>query len=418
MPRATDACLVLLLCAAAALSSLPLPVRAQGGASVVESSGWSGGGGGGGGGGAARALNGAIEEEEEEDLYPELDWPRAGGPIFDPAGAMYRDQVEVLIYSLMGTGATLHYTTDGTTPTNQSSKFETKLQFDGVGDYVVKAIVAAPERRDSVVSEQTYKIRADAAAPSVKASVLEADYQEGANTTLATEFYLGSFEDGVRLSFYSSTPNCDIRFTTDGSLPALDNARTNTTHGEGGGAVLMLDEQAAGRSKNFTVKVQAMPRTEAAFPSAVGVYTVEVHPRPPTPAFALLQRKKVLRTAVTIFRGLATERERDDNTLRPADLEALYTRILNPDAGKCADCTILEEELVAIRSEIDQMMVREGLHLDAALVLHEGFLLRGSPLQFVMNLNRKMQHFRWAARNATEAAAAGGGSSGSARPDL
>ena len=81
----------LLLCAALALFFLP--AHAQEDAGVV-SSGWSNDG------GASRALE--EEPELEEDLYPELDWPRAGGPIFDPAGAMYRDEVEVLIYSLMG----------------------------------------------------------------------------------------------------------------------------------------------------------------------------------------------------------------------------------------------------------------------------------------------------------------------------
>merc|ERR1712072_1560210 len=89
------------------------------------------------------------------------------------------------------------------------------------------------------------------------------------------------------------------------------------------------------------------------------------------------------------------ERDRNDNTLRPADLETFYTRILNSDAGQCADCTIAEEELIEIRSEIAKMKVSEGLHEDAALLLHEGFLLRGSPLRFVENLNSRMQRFRW-----------------------
>jgi hypothetical protein len=41
------------------------------------------------------------EQEEEVDPYPELNWPRAGGAIFDPAGGMYLDATEVLVYSLI-----------------------------------------------------------------------------------------------------------------------------------------------------------------------------------------------------------------------------------------------------------------------------------------------------------------------------
>ena len=96
---------------------------------------------------------------------------------------MFKDNVEVLIYSLMGAGAQVHYTIDGTEPTNKSTAFSTKINFQKVGDYVVKACVSAPERRDSVVVEQHYHVRTESAAPTIRASVLDPENPEAANTT-------------------------------------------------------------------------------------------------------------------------------------------------------------------------------------------------------------------------------------------
>lgn len=362
--------------------------EAQEDSNAVQSSGWNSDS------GQTADTAATSNGDTEDDPYPELSWPRAGGPIFDPAGGLHRDQVEVLIYSLMGSDASLHYTTDGTTPTNKSTKFETKLQFTGVGDYVVKAIVAAPERRDSVVSEQIYRIREDAAAPTVQASIVDPDFPEAANFTEATENYLGSFEDAVMLKVFSSTPHCDIRYTADGSAPSES---SNTTSGDNGKIVLRIDRTA----KNFTIKVQAIPKTEAAFPSSTGVYYVEVHPRPPVPAYTYRHRNRFYKQLIKAFRTLSKERGRDRATLRPTDLKVLYTRILNPDNGKCPDCYISKEEEAKLDEEIEALKVQEGLHLDPELDLHIGFLSRGSPFKFMMDTNSRMQHFRWALRNST-----------------
>ena len=75
--------------------------------------------------------------------------------------------------------------------------------------------------------------------------------------------------------------------------------------------------------------------------------------------------------------------------------------MLNPDDGKCSDCYISKEEEAKIDEEIKKLKVQEGLHLDPELQLHIGFLSRGSPFKFLIDLNSRMQNFRWSLRNAT-----------------
>jgi|TARA_B110000091_G_scaffold92321_1_gene100809 hypothetical protein len=329
------------------------------------------------------------EQEEEVDPYPELNWPRAGGAIFDPAGGMYLDATEVLVYSLMGTTASVHYTTDGSEPTNQSTTFETKIKFAGVGDYTVKACVSAPERRDSIVVEQVYRVRTASAAPSVAAQVLDPENQEGGNTTFANDFYLGSFEDGVRLKFYTSTPNSDIKFTVDGQDPTDDYGNT-TQNG------LQVVYNAFG---NHTIKTKTFPRELSGFPSDIVEYSVEIHKRPPRPAYTFRREKIFLRDMEHKYTNLAIKVGK--KVLNPPDLETYIINILNPDAAMCDDCHITDDEMALIQDATVEMKKYEGLSVDDELLLYPGFLMRGSCHRFIHNLNTKMREYRWKVRNGT-----------------
>ncbi len=416
---AAGACVVFLffVCAAAAAqdsgvaeaeAAAAAAMAAAAGGDGVDASGWATANG---SPASPRALSAAEKTARERDLaaeaeakteaaaaeenpWPELDWPRAGGPIFDPAGGMYKDSVDVLVYSLMGSGATLHYTTDGSTPTNRSAQFETKLHFEGIGDYVVKAIVAADQKRDSVVSEQVYHIRGDAAAPAVTARQVDTEGLGlvAANMTGTNAQYLGSFEEAVALSFYTSTPNCDVRFTLNGD------AVTEASNATGPSLALTLRDVG-----NFTVRTRSFPRNASGFPSQTAEYFVEVHPRPPTPAFSARRDKRFVADMVAKFRDGVKEKE-GPKVLYPPELAAYITSVLNPDDGKCGDCTVTEAEQREINKGAARMKVQEGLHVDDQIELHEGFLTRGSCRRFVRDLNKQMREYRWAVRNATLAA--------------
>lgn len=352
---------------------------------VVESSGWVSGD------GSDEAADASSEGGivTADDPYPELNWPRAGGAIFDPAGGMFKDNVEVLVYSLMGAGASVHYTIDGSEPTNASETFTTKVMFTGVGDYLLKACVSAPEKRDSVVVEQTYHIRGEAAAPTVNAFVLDPENPDSANTTLSTDHYLGSFEDGVMLTFYTSTPNSDIKYTFDGQDPSDDYGNITTSNGR-----VVLDILG-----NITIKVKTFPREGSGFPSAVLTYWVEVHPRPPRPAFSYRREHLFLRDMQDQYDDLASKHP--TKLLYPDDLETYIGNVLNPDAGMCDDCYIDDVEQGIIKDETIKMKKHEGLMDDNSLILYPGFLLRGSCHRFIHLLNTKMREYRWEIRNGT-----------------
>jgi hypothetical protein len=324
-----------------------------------------------------------------EDPYPELSWPRAGGAIFDPSGSMFKDSVEVLMYSLMGEEAKVHYTIDGTEPTNQSTTFTTKVNFQGVGDFILKACVSAPERRDSVVVEQHYYIREESAAPTLRATVLDPDNPESVNTSLANDHYLGSFEDGASLTFYTSTSNADIRFTFDGQDPTDDYGNMTVS-----GQRVLLDIFG-----NTTIKSKTFPHQGTGFPSSINTYWVEIHPRPPRPAYSWRREKVFMRDMEAKY--LATADKHATKVLYPDDLETYIVEILNPDAGLCDDCYISDQEGKIITDAAKEMKIYEGLHEDNTLKLYPGFLMRGSCHRFIHKLNTRMREFRWQTRNKT-----------------
>jgi hypothetical protein len=324
-----------------------------------------------------------------ENPYPELDWPRAGGAIFDPAGGMYLEKTEVLLYSLMGTGALVHYTTDGTEPTNKSTTFETKIKFEGVGDYVLKACVSAPEKRDSVVVEQIYRVRTTSAAPSITAAIVDFENPESGNTTHANNYYLGSFEEGVRLTFYTSTPNSDIKYTFDNQVPTDDYGNITVS-----GMQIILNEFG-----NHTIKAKTFPRQMSGFPSEIVEYKVEVHKRPPRPAYTFRREKIFLRDMENKYNLLSSNLSK--KVLNPPDLETYIVEILNPDNGMCDDCHVTPDELELIKDATYEMKRYEGLSTDDELLLYPGFLMRGSPHRFIHRLNTKLREYRWKVRNGT-----------------
>jgi hypothetical protein len=77
-------------------------------------------------------------------------------PTFSPGGGTYTALVTVTI-SDATSGATIHYTTDGSTPTTSSAVYTTPLTFTGTT--TLKAMAAATGMTNSAVASATYTIR-------------------------------------------------------------------------------------------------------------------------------------------------------------------------------------------------------------------------------------------------------------------
>src|SRR5439155_3175008 len=77
-------------------------------------------------------------------------------PTFSPGGGTYTGSVTVAIGDATS-GATIHYTTDGSTPTTSSPVYSSALTFNQTT--TLKAMAAASGMTDSGVASATYTIQ-------------------------------------------------------------------------------------------------------------------------------------------------------------------------------------------------------------------------------------------------------------------
>jgi hypothetical protein len=133
-------------------------------------------------------------------------------PTFSPQGGTY-SQPQMVTLSVPTSGATIHYTTDGTTPTASSPAYGGPISV--AQTTTIRAIAVASGMSDSAVASATYTISQQAAAA-------PAFNPPGGFYLLLTS---------VRLS--STTPNATIYYTTDGSTPTTSSRRYT-------GAILLL----------------------------------------------------------------------------------------------------------------------------------------------------------------------------------
>ena len=96
-------------------------------------------------------------------------------------------------------GATLYYTTDGSTPTTASTKYSGPVNISTTT--TLRAIATAPNLANSAVSSATYTIQNSAAArPSFSPAP-------------------GTYAGSVTVSIFSTTPGATMYYTTDGTTP-------------------------------------------------------------------------------------------------------------------------------------------------------------------------------------------------------
>src|SRR6266566_57687 len=119
-------------------------------------------------------------------------------PTFSPGGGTYTGSVTVTI-SDATSGATIHYTTDGSTPTTSSPVYGGALTFTQTT--TLKAMAAASGMTNSAVASATYTIQ--------QQQVATPTFSPGGGT------YTGS----VTVTISDATGGATIHYTTDGSTP-------------------------------------------------------------------------------------------------------------------------------------------------------------------------------------------------------
>jgi hypothetical protein len=123
-------------------------------------------------------------------------------PTFSPGGGTYTGLVAVTI-SDATSGATIHYTTDGSTPTTSSAVYSTPLTFTQTT--TLKAMAAATGMANSPVASATYTVQ-----------------QQPVATPICSPG--GTYTGLVTATISDATSGATIYYTTDGSTPTTSSA--------------------------------------------------------------------------------------------------------------------------------------------------------------------------------------------------
>jgi hypothetical protein len=129
-------------------------------------------------------------------------------PTFSPASGSYVQPASV---TLSDAGATIYYTTDGSTPTTASTVYTGPIVL-GVGTTIIQAIATAAGFTQSAVGSATYAVSAVAPSPPPPAA------------TPAFSPAGGGYVAPVSVTITDSTFGATIYYTTDGSIPTTSSA--------------------------------------------------------------------------------------------------------------------------------------------------------------------------------------------------
>ena len=108
-------------------------------------------------------------------------------PTMNPAGGIYGASQDVTI-SCSTSGATIYYTTDGTTPTSGSTEYSAPVS-TGTGATTIKAIAIADHYINSEVTSETYTVTIDVSLSPVVTGDDGHDYSDESNFETANTYY-------------------------------------------------------------------------------------------------------------------------------------------------------------------------------------------------------------------------------------
>jgi hypothetical protein len=209
----------------------------------------------------AMAVASGLANSDVASATYTIQQPRVATPAVSPAGGTYVGSVTVTITDSTP-GATIYYTTNGTTPTASSTLYTGPISLNQTT--TISAIAVASGMADSDVATATYTIQQSVATPS---------FSPPGGT------YVGS----VTVAIAVATPEATIHYTTDGSTPTSASAVY--------GGPLTLTQSAT---------VRAMATASGMADSAVATATYTIQQRVATPALSPAGGTYVSSVTVTI----------------------------------------------------------------------------------------------------------------------
>jgi hypothetical protein len=168
----------------------------------------------------------------------------AATPVISPASQSFNPSVSVTITDSTP-GAQIFYTTDGSTPTTASTKYNTGTAINVTTTTTINAIATAPNFLQSPVATATYTLVTQAAMPSFSPAP-------------------GSYTTAQSVTITSTTPNAKIYYTTNNTVPSPGAAGTT------------LYSTPVSISATTTLQAIATATNLTNSPVASGVYTIDI----------------------------------------------------------------------------------------------------------------------------------------------
>jgi rhamnogalacturonyl hydrolase YesR len=187
-------------------------------------------------------------------------------PTFSPAGGTYTSAQTVKL-SDSTSGATIHYTTNGTTPTTSSTVYSGAISVSSTT--TIEALGALSGDSNSSVASATYTINIS-------------------TPTVATPTFSpagGTYASAQTVSISDSTSGATIYYTTNGTTPttsstvysgAISVSSTTTIEALG---VLSGDNNSSVASATYTISTGGGSEPAPTFSEPTGTYSSEVHTR-------------------------------------------------------------------------------------------------------------------------------------------
>ena len=294
---------------------------------------------------ASELTNGAYTVAKEETEEPEPEPVQVEAPVISPAGGEYESSVTVTI-ACATEGATIHYTLDGTTPTEASAKYGAALTLTESATLKAVAVKEGNYTASQVVSA-SYTITQPAPVQVATPVISPAG---------------GEYESSVTVSIACATEGATIHYTLDGTTPTEASAKYS--------AALTLTESA-------TLKAVAVKEGNYTASQVVSAsYTITqpvVEPEPePEPEPETPEIDEALQAAITAAQEVLAYSGVGYPSATAATRTALAQTIANAQAGS-ADATALSNAVSAFKSEVsDIAMPEEGRTYTFASVAKNG----------------------------------------------
>ena len=219
-----------------------------------------------------------------------INLPTAATPTFSPAAGTYTS-VQTVTLKDTTSGATVYYTTDGSTPTTSSTKYTSSIAVSS--SETVNAIAVAANYKNSAVGSAAYTLNLPAAAPPTFSPAT------------------GTYSSSQTVSIKDTTTGATIYYTTDGSTPTTSSTKYTNPFTVSSSENISAIAAATGYTNSAVASATyTLPAAKPAFSPAAGTYnsaqTVTISDTTPGATIYFTTNGSTPSTSSTVYSGSIT----------------------------------------------------------------------------------------------------------------